>query len=170
MEILRSPREIALMRKAGLLVWKAHRLAEMMVRPGATTGEIDAVVEEFFLKNNAEPLFKGLTFTLHEGDHVGLIGPNGAGKSTLLKILAGITAASAGEVAVRGEVYDVDAATLAALDRLEGYPGFYDREPVELHGEVAGEALAYLLPRERVSERPEIPHGDWKAWQKETRQ
>lgn len=74
-----------------------------------------------------------------------------------------------GEVAVRGEVYDVDAETLDALDRLEGYPDFYDREPVELHGEVAGEALAYLLPRERVSERPEIPHGDWKAWQKETR-
>jgi len=34
------------------------------------------------------PLFKGLSFALHEGDRVGLIGPNGAGKSTLLKILA----------------------------------------------------------------------------------
>jgi len=34
------------------------------------------------------PLFEGLSFTLHEGDRVGLIGPNGTGKSTLLKILA----------------------------------------------------------------------------------
>ena len=75
-----------------------------------------------------------------------------------------------GEVAVRGEVYDVDEETLADLDRLEGYPGFYTREPVELHGEVAGEALAYLLPPERVAERPTIPTGDWKTWRKEARQ
>jgi gamma-glutamylcyclotransferase (GGCT)/AIG2-like uncharacterized protein YtfP len=32
-----------------------------------------------------------------------------------------------GETAVAGEVYDVDAVTLAALDRLEGHPRFYRR-------------------------------------------
>ena len=30
------------------------------------------------------------SFTVSEGDHVGLVGPNGSGKSTLLKILAGV--------------------------------------------------------------------------------
>ncbi len=49
-----------MMRKAGLLVWKAHRVAEALLAPGATTGEIDAAVEEFFCQNNAIPLFKGV--------------------------------------------------------------------------------------------------------------
>jgi methionyl aminopeptidase len=59
-EILRSPREIAQMRKAGLLVWEAHQLVSAMVRPGVATSELDAVVEGFFKKHNAVPLFKGV--------------------------------------------------------------------------------------------------------------
>jgi methionyl aminopeptidase len=48
------------MRKAGLMVWEAHQLAAKMVRPGVTTGEIDAAVEQFFKQKNATPLFKGV--------------------------------------------------------------------------------------------------------------
>jgi ATP-binding cassette subfamily F protein uup len=48
-----------------------------------------------------DPLFEGLSFSIHEGDHVGLIGPNGAGKSTLLRILAGEETADDGTPVAR---------------------------------------------------------------------
>jgi methionyl aminopeptidase len=56
----KSPRELGLMRQAGLLVWEAHQIARRLVRPGATTGEIDAAIEAFFQQHNAKPLFKGV--------------------------------------------------------------------------------------------------------------
>ena len=49
----------------------------------------------------AVPLFQGISFTVSDGDRVGLIGPNGAGKSTLLAVLAGEQEPDSGEVAVR---------------------------------------------------------------------
>ncbi len=48
------------MRRAGLLVWAAHQLVKSLVRPGITTGEIDAAVEQFFAEKGAVPLFKGV--------------------------------------------------------------------------------------------------------------
>jgi ABC transport system ATP-binding/permease protein len=50
----------------------------------------------------ARPLFESVSFTLSDGDRVGLIGPNGAGKSTLLRILAGDITPERGELVRRG--------------------------------------------------------------------
>jgi ATP-binding cassette subfamily F protein uup len=49
----------------------------------------------------ANPLFQNVSFTISEGDRIGLIGPNGSGKTTLLRILAGEVAADTGEVSLR---------------------------------------------------------------------
>jgi ATP-binding cassette subfamily F protein uup len=49
----------------------------------------------------ANPLFQNISFTVSEGDRIGLIGPNGSGKSTLLRMLAGEVDPDSGEIAVR---------------------------------------------------------------------
>ena len=49
----------------------------------------------------ATALFRDISFTVSDGDRIGLIGPNGAGKSTLLKVLAAEEDADAGDVAIR---------------------------------------------------------------------
>ncbi|MGZ5445160.1 MAG: ABC-F family ATP-binding cassette domain-containing protein [Thermoanaerobaculia bacterium] len=49
----------------------------------------------------SRPLFENLSFTVSDGDHIGLVGPNGSGKSTLLKILAGTEDSDSGTRALR---------------------------------------------------------------------
>lgn len=66
-----------------------------------------------------------------------------------------------GATAVAGEVYEVDAPTLAALDELEDHPGYYQRTEVVLDGGEA--AWTYILPREHVASCPIIASGSWKA-------
>lgn len=48
------------MREAGLVVWGANQIAASSVKPGVTTGEIDAAIEKFFEERGAIPLFKGV--------------------------------------------------------------------------------------------------------------
>jgi len=45
----------------------------------------------------------GVSFTLEEGEILGLIGPNGAGKTTCFNLISGFVRATAGEVVFRGE-------------------------------------------------------------------
>jgi ABC transport system ATP-binding/permease protein len=47
------------------------------------------------------PLFRNISFTVSEGERIGIIGPNGSGKSTLLAILQGSVTPDSGEVAIR---------------------------------------------------------------------
>jgi ABC transport system ATP-binding/permease protein len=47
------------------------------------------------------PLFQNLSFTVSDGERIGVIGPNGSGKSTLIEMLYGRVKPDGGDVAVR---------------------------------------------------------------------
>ena len=47
------------------------------------------------------PLFRSISFTVSEGERIGIIGPNGSGKSTLLEILSGHVRPDSGDLAIR---------------------------------------------------------------------
>ena len=59
MIILKTRREIEIMRKAGRLVAQSHELVRKHIKPGVTTRELDQLVEDFLRSNNAIPTFKG---------------------------------------------------------------------------------------------------------------
>ncbi len=59
MIILKTKREIEIMRRAGRLVAQSHELVRQHIKPGITTREIDQIVEDFLRSQNAIPTFKG---------------------------------------------------------------------------------------------------------------
>ena len=84
---------------------------------------------------------KDISFTMRQGESVGIIGRNGSGKSTLLQIIAGTLRPTAGKVKVSGRV-------AALLELGSGFnPDFTGRENVYLNAAVLG------LSRRQVDER-----------------
>jgi len=77
---------------------KTFRVAER--RPGAL-GALTGLVRRRWRTVEA---LRGVSFSLNEGELLGLIGPNGAGKSTTLKILCGILEPTGGRCEVGGLV------------------------------------------------------------------
>ena len=62
-----------------------------------------------------------------------------------------------GRTAIQGEVYEVDAGTMSALDRLEGYPIVYSRELIPTPW---GRAWIYIYRGSRAG-RKTIASGVW---------
>jgi len=59
MIIIKSQREMELMRKAGEITARALEEIEKHIKPGITTLELDKIAEELILSYNATPAFKG---------------------------------------------------------------------------------------------------------------
>jgi methionyl aminopeptidase len=56
---IKTPEQIALMRRAGIVVGETLQLVRASVRPGLTTGELDALAEDHIRSRGATPSFKG---------------------------------------------------------------------------------------------------------------
>lgn len=81
------------------------------------------------------PLFKAIndiSFSVNQGEVLGIIGHNGAGKSTLLKLLCGVSTPTAGSIRVNGRVAPL-------IEVGAGFvPDFTGRENVYLNGAILG--------------------------------
>jgi ABC-type polysaccharide/polyol phosphate transport system ATPase subunit len=75
---------------------------------------------------------RNVSFSVNEGEALGIVGHNGAGKTTIMKILSGITAPTAGEISIRGR--------LAALVEVSSgfHPELTGLENIFLHGAMLG--------------------------------
>src|ERR1019366_1453612 len=84
---------------------------------------------------------KDVSFSVNEGEAVGIIGRNGAGKSTLLKILSKITPPTTGKITLRGRVASL-------LEVGTGFhPELTGRENIYLNGTILGMTRAEIKRR-----------------------
>lgn len=110
------------------------------------TGDLRNIgLKEFFMKkltrNYRVESFMAVddvSFTLEQGDMLGIVGTNGAGKSTLLKVVTGIMRPSKGSVAVNGKI-------AALLELASGFDSELDlKENAYLRGAMLGYTRKFM--------------------------
>ena len=96
-----------------------------------------------------EDVLQDISFTVNEGDIVGLIGENGAGKSTLISILSGINRADGGTFSLDGGLTPADsveyyASLCTAFDSAPFYTDLTGFTNLRLYSDDKEEIYKYL--------------------------
>ena len=68
--------------------------------------DASALVREYHMGEEIVHALRGVSLTVHEGEHVAIVGPSGCGKSTLLNLLGVIDRSTSGELSIAGERVD----------------------------------------------------------------
>lgn len=93
---------------------------------------VSGILKHPFQKKKEFWAVKDVSFSLGEGEKLGIIGRNGAGKSTLLKLISRITPISEGEIRLEGRVASL-------LEVGTGFhPELSGRENIFLNGAILG--------------------------------
>lgn len=84
---------------------------------------------------------RGVTFSIEQGDMLGIIGTNGAGKSTLLKAVSGIMVPTEGSIEQHGSI-------AALLELSSGFdPDLTVRENTFLRGALLGYTRSFMIDK-----------------------
>ncbi len=88
--------------------------------------------------SNSFTALDDITFTLEQGESIGLMGLNGSGKSTLLKLISGVMSPDEGKVLTRGRI--------AGLIEVGAglHPDLSGRENIYLNGAILGMSEAEI--------------------------
>lgn len=62
--------------------------------------------------NQSTPVLRNVSFSLEQGERVGIVGTSGSGKTTLVRIIAGLECADSGSVTFNGTTFDYGAETV----------------------------------------------------------
>jgi ABC-2 type transport system ATP-binding protein len=96
------------------------------------------VVDRLVKRYGARLAVNGVSFSIREGEIIGLLGPNGSGKSTILRILTGYLAPTAGSARIAG----LDAAEHSLTIR--GHVGYVPEDAPLYDWMRVGEFLAFM--------------------------
>lgn len=118
--------------RIGTLLEPYLSLRDSIARKGSHLWNVLRGTEHVEHKQHDFWALKDVSFSVEQGEAVGIIGRNGAGKSTLLKILSQITPPTEGRITLRGRVASL-------LEVGTGFhPELSGRENIYLNGAILG--------------------------------